>query len=273
MFNVILPLLLALLGGVGGFFLRRWELATVFEETGLAVLWSAPSLVLIALSVVLAAAFVLLIRKPIHSLTDYSEAFSAKGSWPYLALMALAAAMLLFSGVLGLRAGLYAYCGLLCKLMNLMCIVSFLCVLAASLRSFRGKTFRYSLVLLAPGYTLCLWLVFSYQQRAADPVVLDYMYELLAIICTLIGLYFTAGFSFGRPKFRGCALFSLLGLYFSMVTLADAHALSDKLLFLFAVLYQLANLSVLLYHGFIAYTPTPSLPDETNHTQEVSPDE
>lgn len=273
MFNVILPLLLALLGGVGGFFLRRWELATVFEETGLAALWSAPSLILIALSVALAVAFVLLTRKPVNPLTDYSEAFSAKDSWPHLVLMALSAAMLLVSGILGLRAGLYASCGLLCKLMNLMCIVSFFCVLTAALSSFRGRSFRYSLVLLAPGYTFCLWLVSAYQQRAADPVVLDYVYELLAIICTLIGLYFTAGFSFGRPKFRRCAVFSLLGIYFSMVTLADAHALSDKLLFLFAVLYQLANLSVLLYHAFIEYTPTPSLPDETNHTQEVSPDE
>ena len=275
MVNLILPLLLALAGGVGGFFLRRWELATVFEPSGLAVLWSAPSLLLIALSAVLAAAFVLLCRKTKHSPADYSEAFSAQNCWPWLAAMALAAAAMLFAGVLGLRYN--GYCGILCKLMNLMCILSFFCILAAAWSNFRGKSMRFSLTLLAPGYTLCLWLVSAYQQRAADPVVLDYVYELLAIICTLVGLYFSIGFSFSRPKIRRCNLFSLLGIYFSMVTLADPHSTADRLLFLFCILYQLANTAALLCHAFVAHTPSPApVPDpsnETNNTQEVTPDE
>lgn len=275
MLNVILPLALALVGGAGGFFLRRWELATVFEPSGLAVLWSAPSLILIALSVALAAALILLCRKTKHAPTDYNEAFSAQNCWPGLVLMALAAATMLFSGVLGLRYD--GYCGILCKLMNLMCILSFFCILASAWSNFCGKALRFSLTLLAPGYTLCLWLVSAYQQRAADPVVLDYVYELLAIICTLVGLYFSVGFSFGRPKIWRCAVFSLLGIYFSMVTLADPHSTADRLLFLFCILYQLASVSALLYHTFVAYTPTPApVPDpsnETNNTQEVTPDE
>lgn len=269
---VILPILLALVGGVGGFFLRQWELATVFEETGLATLWSPASLVLIALSVVLAVAFALLCRKMKHSPADYNEAFSAQNNWLYLVVMALAAAVLLVAGVLGLRNSLlYGGRGLLCKLVDVMCILSFFCVLVFALNNFRGKPLRYNLPLLAPGYTVCLWLVAAYQQRAADPVVLNYVYELLAIICTLGALYFTAGFSFGRPKIRRCAVFSLLGIYFSIVTLADTHAMTDRLMFLFAVLYQLVSVSTLLYHARIQYTPTQ--PVETNNTQEVTPDE
>ena len=275
MVNLILPLLLVLLGGAGGFFLRRWELATVFEPSGLAILWSPPSLILIALSVVLAAAFALFCRKTRHAPADYNEAFSAQNNWLYLIVMALAAATMLFAGILGLRYN--GYCGILCKLTNFMCLLSFFCILAAAWSNFRGKSLRFSPTLLAPGYTLCLWLVSAYQQQAADPVVLDYVYELLAIICTLIGLYFSAGFSFGRPKIRRCAVFSLLGIYFSMVTLADPHSTADRLLFLFCILYQLASVSALLYHVFVAYTPTPApVPDpsnETNNTQEVTPDE
>lgn len=269
--NVILPLALALVGGVGGFFLRRWELATIFEESGLAVLWSAPSLILIALSVVLALVFVLLCRKTKHAPADYSEAFGAQNNWPCLVLMALSAAAMLFAGLLGLRYN--GYCGILCKLMNLMCLLSFVCILVSAWSNFRGKSLRFSLTLLAPGYTLCLWLVSAYQQRAADPVILDYVYELLAIICTLIGLYFSAGFSFGRPKIGRCAVFSLLGIYFSMVTLADAHSTADRLLFLFCFLYQLATVSALLYHAFVSYTPAPAPSNETNDIQEVTPDE
>lgn len=271
MVNLILPLLLALAGGAGGFFLRRWELATVFESSGLATLWSTPSLLLIVLSVVLAAAFVLLCRKTKHSPADYNQAFGAQNYWPWLVAMALAAAAMLFAGLLGLRYN--GYCGVLCKLMNFMCILSFFCILVAAWSNFRGKPLRFSLPLLVPGYTLCLWLVTAYQRQAADPVVLDYVYELLAIICTLIGLYFSTGFSFGRPKIRRCAVFSLLGIFFSMVTLADPHSTADRLLFLFCILYQLAHTAALLYHTFIAYTPTPAPSNETNNTQEVTPDE
>ena len=270
MVKLIFPLALAFLGGAGGFFLRRWELATVFAPSGLAVLWSAPSLLLIGLSAVLAAVFVLLCRRTKHSPADYNEAFSAQNCWPWLAAMSLAAAAMLFAGVLGMQ---YGGCGPLCKLTDLMCVVSFFCVLASAWSNFRGKSLRFSLTLLVPGYTLCLWLVGAYQQRAADPVVLNYVYELLAIICTLVGLYFACGFSFGRPKLRRCAVFSLLGIYFSLVTLADPHGTDERLLFLFCILYQSAQLIALLYHSFVSYTPTPAPSNETNDIQEVTPDE
>ena len=269
MLNLILPLLLAFLGGVGGFFLRRWELAAIFEPSGLAVLWSTPSLLLMALCVVLAAAIILLCRRGKFTPAGYDDAFCAQNSWPYLVLMAFAAASMLFAGLLGLRAG--GYCGILCKLMNFMCLLSFFCILVCAWGNFRGKTLKYSLALLAPGYTLCLWLVSAYQQRAADPVVLDYVYELLAIICTLLGLYFSIGFAFGRPKVRLCTVFSLLGICFSIITMADPHSMADRLLFLFSILYQLAHVTALLYHTHAAHTPAQSV--ETNHTQEVTPDE
>ena len=271
MLNLIVPLALALVGGAGGFLLRRWELATVFETTGLAVLWSAPSLILIALSVVLVAAFILLVCKPKYAPADYSQAFSAKNNWLYLIGTALSAAAILFAGVVGLRYG--GYCGMLCKLTSLLCLLSFVCILVTAWNNFQGKPLRFSLTLLVPGYTLCLWLVSAYQDQAAEPVVLNYVYEMLAIICTLIGMYFSAGYSFGRPKFRRCAVFSLLGVFFTLVTLADPHTTGDRLLFLFALLYQLAQLTALLYHGFVAYTPAPAPSNETNNTQEVTPDE
>ena len=66
--------------------------------------------------------------------------------------------------------------------------------------------------LLMPAYTCCMWLIVAYQARAADPVILDYVYELFAIIAVLLGLYFIAGFSFERPKVRRASFFSLLGV-------------------------------------------------------------
>lgn len=269
MLNLILPLALALAGGAGGFFLRRWELTAAFDASGLPIPRSVPTLLLIILSAVLAAAFLLLLRRPKYSPADYGEAFCAKSSWLYLIGMALSAAAVLFAGVLGLRYD--GYCSLLCRLTHFLCLLSFVCVPATAWSNFQDKPLRFSLTLLVPGYTLCLWLVSAYQERAADPVTLDYVYEMLAIICTLIGLYFSAGYSFARPKFRRCALFGLLGIYFTLVTLADPHTAADRLMLLFMLLYQLSHLIPLLYHGFIAYTPAPS--PETNDIQEVTPDE
>ena len=73
-----------------------------------------------------------------------------------------------------------------------------------------------------------MWLIAAYQVRAGDPVRLDYVYELFAIIASLLGLYFHASFSFEQgPALLAC-LFSLLGVYFSLVTLADGHDLGHR---------------------------------------------
>ncbi len=272
MFHVILPILLALVGGAGGFLLRRRELATIFDSNGLPTLWSTPTLLLIALSVAVAVVLILLVRKRAHMPTDYTEGFSAQNNWLYLMVMAFAACALLMAGILGLRSRVMFGSGqILSSLTDLLCLLSFFCVLSAALDNFRGSTPRFNLLLLAPGYTFCFWLVCSYQKQAADPVVLDFVYQLLAIICSLIGMYFSAGYSFGRPKFRRCVVFSLLGIFFTLVTLAEPHSLTDRLMFLFALLYQLANVTVLLYRTYRFIPPTKSV--EKNTTQEVTPDE
>lgn len=272
MLNVILPVLLALAGGGIGFCLRRWELAAGFDPSGLAVPFAPASVMLIILSLVLAVVIALLCRGSKNELTDYTCAFSAQNNWLYLVVCALAAAHLLIAGLFGLRAERSSYApALLRMLLWLLCILSFFCVLVTALDNFRAKGRRYSLTLLAPAYTFCLWLVIAYQQRASDPVVRDYVYELLAIICALLGFYFTAGFSFERGKVWRCAFFCLMGVFFGIITLADSHDQTSLLLLRFAILYQLVNAIVLLHHAFVL--PPKRLLKETNKTQEVTPDE
>lgn len=272
MLKALLLPLLAVVGGVGGFFLRRWELVAAFDYNGLAIPWVPASVMLIILSIILALAFALLCRGQKNELTNYSAAFSAPNNWGYLVVMALAAANLLIAGVSGLYEDrFWGNFSLLRLVVWVMCILSFFCVLVIALNNFRAKSRKYSLVLLVPAYTFCLWLVAAYQQRTADPVILDYVYELFAIICTLLGLYFTAGFSFAKAKVWRCAFFCLMSIYFSIVTLADSHDRSAELLFIFSILYQLSTVSVLLYRAF-ASNPKRLLAD-SNKTQEVTPDE
>lgn len=272
MLKVCLLPLLAVIGGIGGFFLRHWELSTAFEISGLATPWAPASVMLIVLSIILALVVAILCRKPKNELKTYGEAFFAPGNWLYLVILALASACLLVGALFGLKDEITSWSrSFLRLLLWALCLAAFFCVLNIALSNFRSVSRKYNVTLLIPAYAFCLWLVSAYQQHAADPVVLDYVYELFAIICTLLGLYFAAAFSFAKAKVWRCAFFSLMGIYFSIVTLADSHDRATQLLYLFAILYQLATVTVLLYHAFVI--PPKRLDTTMNKTQEVTPDE
>ena len=275
---------LALAGGAVGFFLRRWELIAAFEpETGLPIPFAPSSMVIIAFSAVMAVVFLLLCRGK-HSAFPggYDQAFGAKGNTVYMTAMVLSAFLMLGAGLLMIwdffsRANTQATR----LILAVLTLVSFACVLAAGKNNYRGEGHgRYSFALLMPAYTSCMWLITAYQQRAGDPIRLDYIFELFAIIAALLGLYFTAGFSFERAKVFRAAFFSALGIYFSVTTLADAHDLAVTLLYVFLVVYLTANLAVLLandlrFRDAVAPKPeTPAEPTQLNdQTTEVIPDE
>lgn len=270
--TILLPLL-AVAGGIGGLFLRRWELSTAFEADGLAIPGAPATLALIILTLVLIAAFLLLCQGKHNTLERYDDAFGAQGNWLYLVLAGLAAAHVLL-------AALFAGSGFFQKeltspvwlFLAALCLVAFASVLVIALHNFRGGPGkRIGLVLLGPAYLCCLWLVTAYQQRAGDPVVLDYVYELFTVITALLGLYYAAGFAFDRPKVKRCAVFGLLTVYFSLVTLADSHNTPTAMLVRFVGLYQLASLLPLLYNAF-ARKPK-RLAHDDEQTQEVTQDE
>ena len=152
-----------------------------------------------------------------------------------------------------------------------MAAVSFFCVMQTAQNSFKGlDRGKYSFTLLMPAYTCCVWLIAAYQVRAGDPVQLDYVYELFAIIASLLGLYFHAGFSFERGRVFWAGLFSLLGIYFCLTPLADQHDLATTLLYGFAILSLLSSTVTLLYNAgrpeLLARAendPTEGTPDES----------
>lgn len=272
MLNVILPVLLTLVGGAGGWLLRVWELLSAFGANGLAIPGAPASICLILLSVCLALVLAFLCLRPKPVQKDLGPGICAGKNWAYLVFCALAAAHLLIAGLSGLKDELmWGAPRILHLLLWALCILSFFCVLGAALTGFRGKSRKYNALLLAPAYTFCVWLVVVYQQRSAEPVVLVYVYELLAIICALIAFYFAAGLSFERPRPRFYVLFALLSIYFGMVTLADNHDLSAQLLFCFSLLYHMANTAVLLRRMYLPVGKRASR--KTNKTQEVTPDE
>lgn len=264
--EIVLPSL-AVGGGIVGLLLRRWELATAFEaDTGLVTPNMPSTWALIIWSALLAAAFILLCRGKHRSFAGgYDAAFAAKGNTVYVTAMVLGGFLLLASAVLNYMGIPAAYAEAVAAaragnaqttplfavlpraILGALAAVSFFCVLSTGRNNYRGEgKGKFSFSLLAPAYMGCIWLIAAYQVRAGDPVRQDYIYELFAIISSLLGLYFMAGFSFERAKVFRSSLFSLLGVYFSLVTLADGHELYVVLLYGFCILSLTANVTALL---------------------------
>ena len=296
--EIVLPSL-AVGGGIVGLLLRRWELATAFEaDTGLVTPNMPSTWALILWSAVLAVVFILLCRGKHRPFAGgYDAAFAAKGNTVYVTAMVLSAFLLLASAVLnymgipaayqeavaaaraGNAQGTPLFNVLPRAILGLLSAISFFCVLSTGKNNYRGEgKGKFSFPLLAPAYMGCIWLIAAYQVRAGDPVRQDYIYELFAIIASLLGLYFTAGFSFERAKVFRSALFSLLGVYFSLVTLADGHELYVVLLYGFCILNLTANVTALLANDARPESkarrsrPEEELSTEDSET-EVSPDE
>ena len=294
--EIVLPSL-AVGGGIVGLLLRRWELATAFEaDTGLVTPNMPSTWALILWSAVLAVVFLLLCRgkhRPFHG--GYDAAFAARGNTVYVTAMVLSGFLLLASAVLnymgipaayqeavaaaraGNAQGTPLFNVLPRAMLGLLSAISFFCVLSTGRNNYRGEgKGKFSFPLLAPAYMGCIWLIAAYQVRAGDPVRQDYIYELFAIIASLLGLYFTAGFSFERAKVFRSSLFSLLGVYFSLVTLADGHELYITLLYGFCILNLTANVTALLANDAMPEPkarPARPAEDPEDSETEVSPDE
>lgn len=262
-----LPLILTLLGGAVGFALRKWQLTAGFEpDTRLPIPGAPSALLLVALSVVIAAGLLLLLW-PGKGSAPAEVAFSAaRDNTLYLTAAVLAGFLLLLSTGFELFTFTSAYGAagedvnqvsrvasmVLPPLRILFCVVGLPCTLLWARKLYRGGDVREQLPLLELCLLFCLWLITDYQSRAADPIIMDYVYEVFAIVCSLLGLYYLAGWSFQTGKPRRTIFFCLMGSYFSLVTLADAHTGAEMARLGFAVLFLTAHAALLLHRP--AYT-------------------
>ena len=294
---------LALGGGLAGLALRLWELSSAFEaDTGLPVAGAPATLVLAGFSAAVLLALVLLCRGTGRGFQgSYDEAFQAAGSTPYLTVMVAAAFLMAGSGVLllaqaggvlseslaasaGTGLGLSGLFQLLLSVGRELLLAILALASAASLfllgkNNYKGEgKGERSGCLLTPAYTACVWLIVSYLDHSGDPIVLDYVYQLFAVVAAVLGSYFLAGFGYQRPKGFPAAFFSLAAMYFCLVTLADRHTPAELLLYVGYFLYFAGSVHVLLAH--LARPLGPRMPggNRLAHTekplnQEETPDE
>lgn len=281
--KTILPPLLALLGGAVGFALRKWQLAAGFEsDTGLAIPGAPSALVLIGWSALMTVLFLVLVQPMKGQVpTELSAGF---GNQVYLTATLLGAVMLLVSAggeavsvMVGGKTALATADTALSRVAGTILppLRVLLCaggVFAAGIwarKVYRGggEDQAESLALLELPFLFCVWLISEYQLRAADPVVMDYVYGVLAITADALALYYLAGYSFGDFHPRRCVFFALLGTCLSLVALADSHTLAEYFRLGFAVVFLTTHVWLILNSRLFPAgektTPTPDTQTET----------
>lgn len=240
----------ALIAGIIGYLLRSQEVNTVFESvTGLAERNALVTVILISLSalvIVLAVVFAVSISSRYKAENAYTQAFKSN-SFIYFAvsfligMIWLAAAVIYFfsqrtSGVLTVIDVVFVFLALLSAVSVI--------VLAHGtfIRRSGNEMMLFSVI---PSLFFCFWLVILYKDNAANPVLLSFGYQSLAIAACALSYYFSAGFAFGKAV-TGRAVFTyIVTIFFCIVVLADPISLPVKLIFVITVVNML--MSTLLF--------------------------
>ncbi|MCL2366821.1 MAG: hypothetical protein FWC75_07240 [Oscillospiraceae bacterium] len=238
----------AIVTGIAGFVIRKHELAYVFDaQTGLPERGSLITLVLIGLTVLfILAALIFSIVVSKRKVVDkgFENVFGTDSlSYPI--------SFILF-GLLWLWASIMYFvdfhsAGNIRIIFSVMAAISAISVIFFAVEMYQDPRRKsvYALSVI-PSLFTCLWLILVYRENAANPVLLSYAYQILAIIASTMGFYFTSGVVYGKPK-HGKTIFSyLIAIFFCLVTLADAHNIMIRIMFCAMILISVACLHRLL---------------------------
>lgn len=249
----------ALLCGIAGFGLRRWQLAVSFDEAGLPLPNTPPDLLLVLLSaVVLVGGGVLgwrLCRE--RERLGYGDAFRHPSPL-FLTGHVLAAFLLLAAGGLSLfaffrgdAASALPFSRITQAASGTLALVGGGCLLLLGRELNTDSPIKSSVPALLPVFAGCLWLVTLYQREAGNPVVAKYAYQILAVAAIVLMLYFAASHSFENGRSERTLFACFAAVYFSCVALADIPLWHDLCLFGFGLVYGLV-LSAALIHNLTA---------------------
>lgn len=163
---------------------------------------------------------------------------AANGKGALLLVLSLAAAvMTLACALLRMDAGEGLLQGVLLAAMAL-------CWTVTALLRQRGKQVSVWFFMI-PAVFFGAELVDKFRYWGSDPLILDYCYELLALIATMCATFHLGGFCFDRGQRRLTVFFSLSSVFFNGAALADASG-GEIFLRLASVAWMLVSLCLLL---------------------------
>lgn len=232
--DIALPAL-ALAGGVAGFLLRRWQLASAYvPETGLFVHGAPATYALLGLVGLLALAFALLVRGDGEGPEDFLPAFGCPEAGQ-MTISAAAGLLMMLSGALGLKDGLaelqlwraapelYPMASPGSQLLAAaLCLPAGLGVLLMGRAAYRYELDDWACRLAPfPALAGLVWLFAAHLKHGVEPVLMKYGFGLLAALLLTLAHYCAAAFLYGRPRRRRTAFLALMGAAVGILSLAD----------------------------------------------------
>ena len=245
--------LFALLSGAAGFCLRMAELMNVFEaRTGLPERGALLTYMLVVASVlflIIMLLFSIYVAAKRTTQRGFENAFGTDPlTYPFalsiIGVLWLGATVKYFVDVTATGAVTMAeiyFSGL--SALSAICVALFAIEIYQDPR--RKSTFALSIV---PTLFMCFWLILLYRQNAANPILLSYAYQCLALIATALGFYFTSGFVYNKPAPGKTVFCYFAAIYFCFVTLADDHVTAVKLIFAAIIALNAVYCSKLIRH-------------------------
>ena len=262
--DVFLPIL-ALAGGVVGFVLRYWQLATALDQQAMLFRSGAPATLVLIVSLAVLAAAILILSRGGAIPTDYPKAFHCP-STGYMTLMAAGGFLMFAAAALGFleavsqlhlwQAGLAPNLPIMPLLTAVLAVPAGMAALLLGKGNYRA-TLPPSHPLLAalPAYALLPWIVALYQANSRQPEPMLFAFSLLGAICAEIGFYAAACFAFDRPRPKTCLASSLMAIVLMLTSLADRPGFFYAVMCLSCVLLLLAQSYALLRSMFGPHWP------------------
>lgn len=237
---------LALMLGVSGAALRRWQIASDFDRQSLPVPGQATLLLLVLTAAAVVGCALLVL--PLRGAGDWESTLGEKPLPPLgagAALYGAAAVLLVLSR--SAEADTLMVFELTTKVIPVLTILTAAAAAVGLLLAAPGGARRGEYLVL-PAVFGCFWMERSYHSHGSDPVVLHYVWYLLAVVLGALVWYHLTALSFGRGSARRTLYLCLLAVFFSLTALADGESLANQLLLVANALSFLA-LSLPLAEG------------------------
>lgn len=239
---------MTVIAGTAGYFLRQLELGAAFEPSGFAIPGAQETQNLMVLSLAFALVAVLIaavLSKKLEFSNEYVSAFSISS------LIVLFLNFILGAGIVA--SAVFYYLGINISYLSLEAIhlalaaLSGISVMVASISAYKGKSyFALPFFSVIPSVFLCVWLIIVYKDNSANPVLISYAYQSLAIAAAALSFYYSAGFVYGRSKPFRTLLSSMLAVFFVSVAAADTMNSYLRYILLLMTVNILINIFALL---------------------------
>lgn len=95
---------------------------------------------------------------------------------------------------------------------------------------------------------ICYWLILTYKINAANPVILDYVYDALALCAFALAGYYITGFCYGRGSPAKTLFFSNFSVYLCFVSIAGSHIFPVTVFYSFTASVMLLNSITLMFN-------------------------